>query len=158
MIRKIDWIARDNRSSCRRRRCRHRHCRRRRRRRRRYVGPVVFARQRCRIHGAKLPHETIVKIDAQAVLDTDLRFYRIHSATSVRHVSLWPSKYVPLGNAVLAGLGAVMSQHILVDGLRSREGRTHLFVVQRAHHCGLAPYEGMRGGGIVVGRGIVATG
>lgn len=58
--------------------------------------------------------------------------------------------YVPLGNAVLAGLGAVISQHVLVDGLRSREGRTHLFV-QRAHHCGLAPYEGTRKEGTLAG-------
>lgn len=68
--------------------------------------------------------------------------------------------YVPLGNAVLAGLGAVISQHVLVDGLRSHERRTHLFA-QRAYHCGLAPYEGMRGVGGVGGgtlAGVVAFG
>lgn len=94
--------------------------------------------------GAKLLHETIVKVDSKAVLDVYLR-YTILSG----YESLWP-EYVPLGNAVLAGLGAVISQHVLVDGLRSREGRTHLFV-QRAHHCGLAPYEGTREEGTFAG-------
>lgn len=93
---------------------------------------------RRRILRAKLLHKTIVKVDPEAILDV-YRRYTILSATSYK--SLW-LEYVPLGNAVLAGLGAVISQHVLVDGLRSREWRTHLFV-QRAYHCGLAPYEGI---------------
>lgn len=83
----------------------------------------------------KLLHKTIVKVDPEAIIEV----YTILSATSYEFLWL---EYVPLGNAVLAGLGAVISQHVLVDGLRSREWRTHLFV-QRAYHCGLAPYEGI---------------
>lgn len=95
---------------------------------------------RRRIFRAKLFHETIVKVDLEAVFDVYFG-YTILRATDQ---SFW-SEHIPLGNAVLAGLGAVISQHVLVDGLRSRKRRTYLFV-QRAYHCGLAPYEGMRGG------------
>lgn len=153
MVREVVRITRDNRPVGRRRcrYCRRRHRRRRRRRHRGIGWRDVAPPPETRIFGAKFLHETIVKLNLEAVLEV-YRRYTILIVTGCE--SLWP-EYVPLGNAVLAGLGAVISQHVLVDGLRSREGRTHLFV-QRAHHCGLAPYEGMREGGIFAG--VVAFG
>lgn len=132
-----------------------RRLRRRHRHRRHRHGYVTFTCRRVDIPTTRTPrakplHGTIFKVDPDAILDVYL-WYTILRATGYEPPRL---EYVLLGNAVLAGLGAVISQHVLVDGLRSREGRTHLFA-QRAHHCGLAPYEGVWGGMLA---GVVALG
>lgn len=151
MVRDIERTFRDSlppdRRPRRRLRSRRRHCRRRETTRTR---PHDTATRRQTARAAQPPHvtTTIVRVDLMAI-----HVHRRSTILSATGGSRWPV-YVPLGNAVLAGLGAVISQHVLVDGLRSREGRTHLFV-QRAYHCGLAPYEGMRGGTLA---GVVASG